>query len=227
MPTKRKKIAASLLAADFANLERDIRLVEKAGVELLHIDVMDGHFVPNISYGLPVLKAIKRVCSIPCDVHLMISNPEYYISDFVEAGADYLTVHAETSSHLHRLIHQIKSHNIKAGVALNPHTPIHSIVEILEALNLVLLMAVNPGFGGQTFINNTLHKLKKMNSLLKKRALQHIELEIDGGINRSNVKKVADAGADILVIGSGLFKVKNPMKNIAELKALISNDETV
>tara|TARA_Y100001968_G_scaffold213183_1_gene196215 strand:- start:185 stop:868 length:684 start_codon:yes stop_codon:yes gene_type:complete len=221
MKIKPKKIAPSLLAADFANMERDIKMVEHAGVELLHIDVMDGHFVPNISYGIPVLKAVKRVSNIPCDVHLMISNPQHYIEAFVSAGASYLTVHVEATTHLHRLVQHIKSHGIKAGVALNPHTPLSSIEEILEEVDLILLMSVNPGFGGQHFIENTLKRLERMSKVLQDRGLDHIELEVDGGIKLENLKKVADAGADIFVSGSGIFKAENPVIQIQKMKELI------
>ncbi len=218
-----KIIAPSILASDFANLERDIKMVEQAGAEILHIDVMDGHFVPNISFGIPVLKAIKRVSTKPCDVHLMITNSELYIDAFVDAGADYITVHVETAPHLHRVIQQIKSHNIKAGVVLNPHTPLSSIDEILPELDMVLLMSVNPGFGGQSFIHSVLDKTKRLKQILIDRKLEHIKIEIDGGIKIDNIKEVADAGADILVSGSGIFNAENPTEMIQKMKKLINN----
>ncbi|MBS9774094.1 MAG: ribulose-phosphate 3-epimerase [Tenacibaculum sp.] len=220
---KEKIIAPSILASDFANLERDIKMVEQAGAEILHIDVMDGHFVPNISFGIPVLKAIKRVATKPCDVHLMISNPELYIDAFANAGADYITVHVETAPHLHRVIQQIKAHNIKAGVVLNPHTPLNTIEEILHELDMVLLMSVNPGFGGQSFIPSVLDKTKRLKQILIEKGLEHIKIEIDGGIKIDNIKQVADAGADILVSGSGIFNAKNPTEMIKKMKLLVNS----
>lgn len=219
---KEKIIAPSILAADFANLERDIKMIEQAGAEILHIDVMDGHFVPNISYGIPVLKAIKRVSTKPCDVHLMITNPELYIDAFVDAGADYITVHVETCPHLHRVIQQIKAHDIKCGVVLNPHTPLSTIEEILPELDMVLLMSVNPGFGGQSFITSVINKTKRLKKMITEQGL-NISIEVDGGVKIDNIKEIANAGADILVSGSGIFKAENPTKMIQKMKQLINS----
>ncbi len=213
-----KKIAPSLLSADFANLERDIKMVESGGCDVLHIDVMDGHFVPNITLGPVVLKDIKRVSSVPCDVHLMIENPGDYVDAFCDAGADYLTVHVEAATHLHRVIQQIKAKGVKAGVALNPHTPLSSIEEVIQNLDLILIMTVNPGFGGQKFIPNSLDKLRRLKKMLQERNLEHIEVEVDGGVKLDNIAEVAAAGADILVSGSGIFKATNPIEMIGSMK---------
>jgi len=219
---KMKKIAPSLLSADFSNLERDIKMVESAGAHLLHIDVMDGHFVPNITIGPPVVKAIKRVSSIPLDVHLMIKNPGDYTDAFIDAGADYLSVHVEAATHLHRILQKIKDRGIKAGVSLNPHTPLSSIEEVLGNLDLILIMTVNPGFGGQQFIPNSLDKLRRLNILLKEKNAEHIEVEVDGGIKLDNIGEVSDAGADIFVSGSGIFKVNDPVVEIKKMMKALS-----
>lgn len=217
---KTKKIAPSLLSADFCYLGRDIQMLEEAGADVLHIDVMDGHFVPNITIGIPVLEAIKKYATIPCDVHLMIEKPERYVEDFVKAGADYLTVHAEACTHLHRTLQHIRSLGCKSGVALNPHTPISAIEEVLEEVDLVLIMSVNPGFGGQSFIPNALDKVRKLKHILVERGLEHIEIEIDGGVKLNNIQEVAEAGVDLIVSGSGIFNGK-PKETIAEMKKLI------
>ncbi len=219
---KEKKIAPSILSADFVNLERDIKMVEDAGAHVLHIDVMDGHFVPNITIGPPVVKAIKRVSGIPCDVHLMIQDPGKYVDAFCEAGADYLTVHVEAAVHLHRILQKIKAHGVKAGVALNPHTPLSSIQEVLEDIDLILIMTVNPGFGNQSFIPNSLSKLIRLREMLKSMGLwEHIEVEVDGGIKLNNIREVADSGADILVSGSGIYKADDPPAMVQQMiKAL-------
>jgi ribulose-phosphate 3-epimerase len=206
-----KKISPSLLSADFANLERDIKMVEKGGAHLLHIDVMDGHFVPNITIGPPVVAAIKKVASVPLDVHLMIENPGLYIDDFAKAGSDYITVHVEATPHLHRVLQQIKSKGIKAGVSLNPHSPLCLIKEILEDVDMVLVMSVNPGFGGQSFIPQTLEKVRKLREILHERGLDHVEIEIDGGVKLENIKEISDAGVDVFVSGSGIYKAYNPV----------------
>ena len=216
---KTKKIAPSLLSADFANLERDIKMLEKGGADLLHVDVMDGHFVPNITIGPPVVDAIKKVASIPLDVHLMIENPGDYVDAFADAGADYLTVHVEATSHLHRVIQKIKSRGVKAGVSLNPHTPLSSIEEVLGDIDLLLIMAVNPGFGGQSFIENTLDKLKRLKKLLVEKKAEHIEIEVDGGVKIENIKEISEAGCDIFVSGSGIFKAAKPKEMIKQMKA--------
>lgn len=217
-----KKISVSLLSADFTNLERDITMVEQAGAHMLHIDVMDGHFVPNITIGPPVVAAIKNVSSIPLDVHLMIENPEHYVYEFIKSGADYLTVHAEASHHLHRVLQQIKSQGVKAGVSLNPHTPLCMIENVLNDLDLVLIMSVNPGFGGQRFIQESLEKAKKLKKMLTERNLHHVAIEIDGGVKLENIKEVLEAGVDFFVSGSGIFKTDNPAKTIKEMIHAIS-----
>ncbi|MCD4793167.1 MAG: ribulose-phosphate 3-epimerase [Bacteroidales bacterium] len=212
-----KKIAPSLLSANFSNLEKDIKMVESGGAHLLHIDVMDGHFVPNITIGPVVVEAINEVASIPLDVHLMIEDPEYYVDAFIDAGADYLTVHVEAAPHLHRVIQKIKSRGIKAGVSLNPHTPLSSIENILQDIDLVLIMSVNPGFGGQSFIPNSLEKIKKLKQMLVENDALHIEIEVDGGIKLENIKAAADAGCDIFVSGSSIFKADDPESTINKM----------
>ena len=221
---KEKKISPSLLSADFCNLNRDIHMLESAGADLLHIDVMDGHFVPNITIGIPVVEAIKKNSSIPCDVHLMIEKPERYVDDFVKAGADYLTVHAEACTHLHRTLQHIRILGCKSGVALNPHTSLSVIEEVLEEIDLVLIMSVNPGFGGQSFISNALSKIKRLKRMIMEKGYNHIEIEVDGGIKLNNIQEVAEAGADIIVSGSGIFNGK-PAETIAEMKKIINGSE--
>jgi len=215
---KQKKIAPSLLSADFANLERDVLMVEKGGADLLHIDVMDGHFVPNITIGPLVVDAINKVTDLPLDVHLMIENPGDYVDAFIKAGADYLTVHAEACPHLHRVLQKIKSHGIKAGVSLNPHTPLSAIEEVLDNLDLILIMSVNPGFGGQSFIPGSIDKLRRLNQLLNDRNATRIEVEVDGGIKLDNIKEVSDAGTDIFVSGSGIFGTHDAGQTMKEMK---------
>ena len=196
-------------------------MLESAGADFLHIDVMDGHFVPNITIGIPVVEAIKKNSSIPCDVHLMIEKPERYVDDFVKAGADYLTVHAEACTHLHRTLQHIRSLGCKRGVALNPHTSLSVIEEVLEEIDLVLIMSVNPGFGGQSFIPNVLNKIKRLKQMIMEKGYNHIEIEVDGGIKLNNIQEVAEAGADIIVSGSGIFNGK-PAETIAEMKKIIN-----
>lgn len=215
-----KKIAPSLLSADFCNLERDIKILENAGADVLHIDVMDGHFVPNITIGIPVVEAIKKYAKIPCDIHLMIEKPERYVEDFVKAGADYLTVHYEACTHLHRTLQHIRSLGCKSGVALNPHTPVSVIEDILEEVDLILIMSVNPGFGGQSFIPKSLEKIRKVKQILIEKGLINVEIEIDGGVKLSNIKEVADAGTDIIVSGSGIFNGRVG-ETISEMKKII------
>ncbi len=216
-----KKIAPSLLSADFSNLERDIKMVESAGAHLLHIDVMDRHFVPNITMGPVVVKAIRKVASIPLDVHLMIENPGDYVDAFVDAGADYVTIHVEAAPHLHRVLQKIRARGVKTGVSLNPHTPLSSIEEVLDDLDLILIMSVNPGFGGQGFITNTLNKLRRLKKMLVAHNADHIEVEVDGGIKLDNIKEVSDAGTDIFVSGSGIFGVKDPVNEIKEMLSIL------
>jgi len=199
------KIAPSILSADFAKLGDEIKDVERGGADWIHVDVMDGHFVPNITIGPLIVDAIRPHTTLPLDVHLMIENPEQYIPAFVKAGADWITVHAEACTHLHRVIHFIKEQGVKAGVALNPATPLSAIEEVLEDLDMVLIMTVNPGFGGQSFIESTLSKITRLRSMLDARGLQHVHIEVDGGINEETVARVVQAGADVFVAGSAVF----------------------
>jgi len=212
-------IAPSLLAADFTRLKEEIELVNKSEADWLHFDVMDGRFVPNISFGIPILKAAKKVCTKPLDVHLMIVEPEKYIEAFREAGADIITVHYEACPHLHRTIQQIKETGAKAGVALNPHTPVSVLENIIEIVDLVCLMSVNPGFGGQKFIYNTIPKVKRLSDMIiVKNATAQIE--IDGGVGLQNAEALLQAGARVLVAGSAVFKAADPMGTIERLKTI-------
>ena len=212
------KIAPSILSADFGNLAESVKEAEKGGADLIHIDVMDGHFVPNISIGPVVVAGIRDSTKLPFDVHLMINQPEKYIPDFVKAGSDIITVSAESSNHLHRAIQGIKEHGIKAGMALNPSTSIATIENILDDIDMIVIMTVNPGFGGQKFIESMLPKIKSTRELIEKRGLD-IDLEVDGGINPKNAKLAVDAGANILVAGNAVFKGEGSIQeNIARLK---------
>ncbi|MFZ9848410.1 MAG: ribulose-phosphate 3-epimerase [Flavobacteriales bacterium] len=210
-------IAPSILAADFANLQRDIEMVNNSSADWFHIDVMDGEFVPNISYGIPVIEAIKKHATKPLDVHLMIIKPERYISTFKQIGADILTVHYEACTHLHRTIQAIKAEGMKAGVALNPHTPVSVLEDIVADLDLVLIMSVNPGFGGQKFIENTYDKVKKLKQLISEKGSSAM-IEVDGGVGLNNYKKLAEAGVNAMVAGNAVFASKDPIATIAELK---------
>jgi len=212
-----KKISPSLLSADFVNLERDIKMLEEGGAHLLHVDVMDGHFVPNLTIGPPVVAAINRVASIPLDVHLMIENPGSYVDDYIGAGADYVTVHVETTAHLHRVLQQIKAKGAKAGVSLNPHTSLTTIENVLDDIDMVLIMSVNPGFGGQSFIPQALNKVKQLRQMLAESGNEQVEIEIDGGVKLDNIKEVSDAGVDVFVSGSGIFKADDPKAMIQEM----------
>ncbi len=202
------KIAPSILSANFANLKEQIEMLERGGADYIHLDVMDGIFVPNITFGPPLIKDLRGITDIPFDVHLMIDKPERYIEDFVKAGADLITVHAEATTHLHRTIEYIKSYGIKAGVALNPATPLEAIEYVLEYLDLVLIMTVNPGFGGQKFIESTRRKVRKLREIVDERNL-NLLIEADGGIKLDNYKEIVDCGLDIIVVGSGIFEAED------------------
>ena len=212
-----KKIAPSLLSADFSRLGDEVRAVAAAGADYIHVDVMDGHFVPNITIGPLVVEAVRKVTDLPLDVHLMIENPDLYVPDFAKAGADIIVVHAEASHHLHRTVQLIKSLGKKAGVSLNPATPLQYLDYILEELDLVLLMTVNPGFGGQSFIEACLPKIHALRAMLDKRGLE-TELEVDGGVKTSNIDRISHAGADVFVAGSAVFGSSDYVATISELK---------
>ena len=216
MPTL---IAPSVLAADFANLQRDSEMLNKSEADWFHIDIMDGVFVPNISFGMPVLKAIAKHATKPLDVHLMIVNPDQYIETFAKLGSAVLTVHYEACDHLHRTLQKIKSCGMKAGVALNPHTPIAVLDSIIKDVDVVCLMSVNPGFGGQSFIEETYTKVKTLKALIQEKGATTL-IEIDGGVTNKNAKQLIDAGADVLVVGSYVFGAEDPIQTIAGLKEI-------
>ena len=211
------KIAPSILAADFGNLQRDCEMINNSKADWFHIDVMDGHFVPNISYGMPVIQAIKKHAKKPLDVHLMIDKPARYIEEFAKVGADIITVHYESTVHLHRTLTQIEEAGCKAGVVLNLTTPVSVLEDILPKCYMVLLMSINPGFGGQKFEEITYNKVKKLKKMADEQGL-NTHIEIDGGVTTANARKLIDAGADVLVAGSFVFKSKNPTQTIADLK---------
>jgi len=212
----KKIIAPSILSADFGNLQRDIEMINRSDAEWFHVDVMDGVFVPNISFGFPVMKPLKQHASKPLDVHLMIVQPERYIEDFAKAGADVLTVHFEASTHLHRTIQQIKQNGMKAGVAINPHTSIYGLMDVLSDIDLVCIMSVNPGFGGQKFIPQTFRKVEQLAAEIQKAKLDTL-IEIDGGVNLENCNTLFNAGANVLVAGNTVFSSPNPEDTISNL----------
>jgi len=212
-------IAPSILSADFNNLGAEIEMLNRSEAGLIHFDVMDGVFVPNISFGIPVIKHVNRIAKKPLDVHLMITNPDPFIKTFADAGASIITVHIETCSHLHRTVQEIKSLGIKASVCLNPHTPVHLLEDIIGELDMVLLMSVNPGFGGQEFIENTYLKVSRLRSLIDKKNPDCL-IEVDGGINFETGKELFEEGANVLVAGSFVFRSENPIEVIKRLKSL-------
>lgn len=211
------KIAPSILSADFAQLGAEVQEVVEAGADWIHIDVMDGHFVPNITIGPLIVEAIRPVTTIPFDVHLMIENPDQYIEAFAKAGADYITVHVEACTHLHRTLQLIKSYDVKPGVVLNPHTPIESILPILEEVDLVLFMTVNPGFGGQAFIPSVLKKVKALREIIEEHQLS-IDIQIDGGINEETIVEAVEAGANVFVAGSAIYGKENRKEALERIK---------
>lgn len=214
------KLSPSLLAADFTNIERDIRLLEKAGIDMLHIDIMDGHFVPNITFGPNQIKQLRKITSLYFDVHLMIEDPENYIDLFAEAGCDNITIHAESAHHLNKTINSIKNHGVKVGVSLNPATSLCTLDYVLDDIDMILIMCVNPGYGGQRFIPASIQKIKETRKMIGDRK---IDIEVDGGINLTTAPEVIQAGANILVAGSYTFK-GNVLENIKNIKAVFPND---
>ena len=216
-----KLLAPSMLACNFGDLENEIKMVNDSKANWFHIDVMDGVFVPNISFGTPIMNVLKKYAKKPLDVHLMIVNPDKYLEKFAELGSEVLTVHLEACNHLHRTVQKIKSLKMKAGVAINPHTPVSSLESIISEIDLVCVMSVNPGFGGQSFIDSTFQKVKDLKLLIEKHKSNAL-IEIDGGVNSKNAKKLSEQGADVLVAGSFVFKSENPTNTINNLSSLIN-----
>lgn len=217
--SKQTLIAPSVLAADFANLQRDIEMINQSEADWFHIDIMDGVFVPNISFGMPVLEAINKHAKKTIDVHLMIVEPDRYIKTFKDLGSDILTVHYEACTHLHRTLQAIKAEGMKAGVALNPHTNVSLLEDVIKDIDLVCIMSVNPGFGGQSFIENTYKKVKQLKEIIVRNGANTL-IEIDGGVTNKNARQLAEAGADVLVAGSYVFKAENPIATVADLKQI-------
>lgn len=216
-----KKICPSILSADFSKLGDEIREIEIAGADMIHCDIMDGHFVPNISYGSYIVKTVNKITRLPLDVHLMIEHPEHFISEFVNAGAEYISVHYENNYHLDRIVNYIRSFNVKAGVALNPATPVGVLTDIIGNLDFVLLMSVNPGFGGQKFISYVLQKISALNALRTERRSKFL-IEVDGGVGSENAKEIAEAGADILVCGASVFRSGDKAAELKKIRNAIS-----
>lgn len=214
---KNNMIAPSILSADFARLGEEIEAVARAGADVIHLDVMDGHFVPNLTFGPPIIKAVRKICDLPFDVHLMIENPDKYLEAYADAGADWITVHVETCTHLHRTIHRIKELGKKAGAVLNPATPLSTLDYILEDVDLVMLMSVNPGFGGQSFIPSTLDKTRALKARIDERGL-NVGIEIDGGVSPKTISAIAEAGANIFVAGSAVFGAPDYGRAISAMK---------
>jgi len=214
-------LAPSILAADFSNLSQQIRAVELGGADLIHCDIMDGRFVPNITFGPKIISTVKKITQLPLDVHLMIKDPQYFISDFISAGANFITVHQEEVIHLDKVLNSIKEHGAKAGVSINPSTPIEVLIPVLHLVDMVLIMSVNPGFGGQSFIEYSLEKIKKLVEIKRMHGHKYL-LEIDGGVNSKNISKIKDAGSDIIVAGTAVFKNQDITAATTNLKNLIS-----
>ena len=212
-----KKIAPSILSADFSRLGEEVRAVEKAGADVIHVDVMDGHFVPNITIGPLVVQGLKKLTSLPLDVHLMIEKPEHYIEAFAQAGSDWITIHAEVCSSLKRMIKKIRRLNVRPGIVLKPATSLKTLYPVLDALDLVLIMSVNPGFGGQSFIPSALKKIERLRRIIDQNQYP-LEIEVDGGVKIENIKEVSKAGGDIFVVGTGIFKTKDYEETIKRLR---------
>jgi len=216
-----KKIAPSILSADFSRLADEVRAVEKAGADVIHVDVMDGHFVPNITIGPLVVQGLRKLTSLPLDVHLMIENPDRYLEDFVQAGSDWITIHAEVCPNLKRMIRKVRQLNVRPGIVLKPATPLKTLFPVLEEIDLVLLMSVNPGFGGQSFIPATLKKVERLRRIIDQNNYS-MEIEVDGGVKIENIRKLSSAGADIFVVGTGIFKTENYEETIKKLRQEIA-----